>query len=133
MHVRVCAGGEHYALAVESVRELRELGDLSPVPGAPAGVLGVTNLRGEVLPVLALADLLGLRHAAQPARLVVVEDAGRRGGLAVDELVDVGPLSGSRDAGEGPFLEGAVLVSDALVGLIGVGPLLDATETRSPA
>ncbi len=133
MHVRIALGAEQYALAIAGVREVRELGDVARVPGAPASVLGVTNVRGEVLPVLALADLLGLAGDVQARRIVVVEDAGRRAGLAVDELVDVAPLAGLPEPAEGPFLEGAVVADGALIGLIDLPGLLDSVQAGSAA
>ena len=51
VHVRVRVAGEHYALPVEDVLEVAELRAITPVPGAPPAVLGVRNLRGQVLPV----------------------------------------------------------------------------------
>ena len=59
VHVRLRVGGESYAFGVEHVLEVAELGEIAPVPGAPAGVLGVRNLRGQVLPVFELASVFG--------------------------------------------------------------------------
>jgi purine-binding chemotaxis protein CheW len=84
----VRAGGGRLALPVEHVREIARLGALSPVPGAGEVVLGVRNLRGQVLPVFDLAALLG-RPAGEPARIVVAEAEGRRAGLAIDGVADV--------------------------------------------
>ena len=88
MVVRMQVGTGRFALPVESVREISRLGAISPVPGAGDVVLGVRNLRGQVLPVFDLAALLGVA-AGQPTRIVVAEEGGHRAGLAIDAVTDV--------------------------------------------
>ncbi len=56
---------EWYALPVSLVREVSRVAPLTEVPRAPASLLGVMNLRGEVLPVYDLK--LRLRLATRPA------------------------------------------------------------------
>ena len=92
VYVRFRVGSHGYALPVGHVREVAEPGPLSPVPGAPRPVLGVRNLRGQVLPVVDLAVVLGVEHDRKPARLLIAETGDHRAGLAVDEVVDVGDL-----------------------------------------
>ncbi len=60
--VRVAA--ERIALPIEHVRELLDAPVLTPVALAPRAVVGQLALRGTYLPVLALADLLGVPRAA---------------------------------------------------------------------
>jgi len=126
VHVRVRAGGEHYALPVTGVREVAKLGHLTPVPGAPPAVLGVWNLRGDVMAVIDLAALLGLQSAGAQDRIVVVEDGERRGGLAVESLVDVGAVPSSVDPVESEHLLGAVLIDRTPVGILDLGVVLGA-------
>ena len=128
VHVRMRVGGELYALPVENVIEVAELGDVAPVPGAPPAVLGVCNLRGEVLTVVDLAAIFGIRHEKAPARLVVAEDGARRAGFAVDEVIDVGDLPDATEPTESAFLVGAALADGSLVGLIEIPRVLDALD-----
>lgn len=127
--VRVRVGAEEYALPVRHVPEVAELGDVTPVPGTPAQVLGIRNLRGEVLPVFDLATGLGAEGGGSPDRLILAEDPGppvRRCALAVDEVLEVSELPDAQEAVGSPLLEGAVLLDGRLVGLIDVPALLDA-------
>jgi purine-binding chemotaxis protein CheW len=126
VHVRVVAGGEHYALPVTAVLEIAEIGKVTPVPGAPPGVLGVRNLRGQVVPVIDLATMLGLSADAENERIVVTEDDGRRAALAVTGTDDVGELGAPTEEVDSPYLSGAVLVEGALVGIVDVSALLAA-------
>jgi purine-binding chemotaxis protein CheW len=122
VHVRVLAGREHYAIPVDSVLEIAEHSQISEVPGAPAEVLGVRNLRGQVIPVIDLAASLGLT-SSEKERIVVVDDGGRLAGLAVDAVVDVGALGEVTEEVDSPYLRGALLVDGALVGVIDIAAL----------
>jgi chemotaxis signal transduction protein len=133
IHVRVRAGGEHYALPVEGVREIARRDRITPVPGAPAAVLGVWNLRGDVIAALDLAALLGLEGSAEEGRIVVAERAGLRAGLAVDEVTDVGALPERIEAADSDYLEGSVLVGSTPVGIIDLGAVLGAATAAAAA
>jgi purine-binding chemotaxis protein CheW len=126
VHVRVRIGRESYAVPVEHVIEVAELGDLSPVPGAHGSVLGVRNLRGDVLPVFDLASALGIAGDTLPRSLLVTEHAGVRAGLAVDEVTDVGALPPVGEATQSKLLVGAALDESGLVGVVDVGRLFAA-------
>jgi purine-binding chemotaxis protein CheW len=72
----VPVGADWYALELLAVREVVVAGRVEPLPGAPPAVLGLFNLRGEVVPVLDTAALLGV--GAPPAgspHLVIAETA----------------------------------------------------------
>jgi purine-binding chemotaxis protein CheW len=127
LHVRVRVADEHYALAVEDVLEVAELGDVTPVPGAGAAVLGVRNLRGQVLPVVDLATVFDL-PPAQSERIVIAERGGLRAGLAVDAVTGVEELPEASEEVDSPHLAGAALADGALVGVIDVGSVLEAVE-----
>ena len=124
--VRVRVGAEEYALPVRCVPEVGERGEITPVPGAPAPVIGVRNLRGEVLPVFDLAAALGAPDSGSGERIVVVEADGRRAALVVDAVIEVGELADPEEAVESTLLVGAALVDGALIGVIDVPALLAA-------
>ena len=73
----------------EVIETLRPL-PLQPVAGAPAFVRGLSLVRGELVPVVELALLLGAEGGA-PGRLVVVRAATRRLALAVDAVLRIVP------------------------------------------
>jgi purine-binding chemotaxis protein CheW len=123
IHVRVRVAREEYALPVERVLEVAEFGDLTPVPGSPPEIIGVCNLRGQVIPVMALASMLGLTgHESE--RIVVAELGDRRAGLAVDSVVDVGELPDASEQVSSPYLTGAVLIDGVLVGILDADAIL---------
>jgi purine-binding chemotaxis protein CheW len=124
VHVRVAVGGERYGIAVDCVREVAELGDVVAVPGAGPNLTGLRHLHGELLPVLRISGLLRA-PAGAPRRIIVVEDGGRRAGLAVDAAEEVEELPPADAPGE-PLTRGAVLHEGRVIGLLDVPALLDA-------
>lgn len=132
VHVRVRIAGEQYALPVERVLEVAELGALTPVPGSPPQITGVCNLRGKVVPVMALASMLGL-VAEEPDRIVVAELGERRAGLAVDAVIGVGELPDASEQVDSPYLSGAALAEGVLVGILDADAILSSVEPPEPA
>ena len=129
VHVRFRAGDESFALPVSQVLEVAELGELAPVPGSPQSVLGVRNLRGQVLPVIDLAAVLGTDGSHQAEKLVIAEEAGRRAGLAIDQVTDVGDLAGPIQEADSPFLSGSTLTDGELVGIVDLAGVFAAVES----
>ena len=77
-----------YALRLSAVVEINPRPVLTPLPSAPVWVLGSTNLRGDVVPVLDLRLFFGypVQHSREE-RLVVVQDVdGLKAGLVVDSI-----------------------------------------------
>ncbi|HTF88608.1 MAG TPA: chemotaxis protein CheW [Planctomycetota bacterium] len=88
-------GAAEYALDVADVQEVLRGLEWSPVPLAPASVIGLMNLRGQIVTVVDLAKLLGLEiepGAPIPApRDIHIVLSGPRPPLsfAVDEIGEV--------------------------------------------
>ena len=133
MVVRMRVGGEQFALPVEHVREIARLGAISPVPGAGNVVLGVRNLRDQVLPVFDLAALLGVTADCPPSRIIVVEQGGHRAGLAIDAVTDVAALPDASDDAASGFVSGTSLADGEQVGVIDVPRLFAALQERAAA
>jgi purine-binding chemotaxis protein CheW len=129
VHVRVRVAGEHYALPVEQVLEVAELGEIAAVPGSPPEVLGVRNLRGQVIPVIDLATMLGL-SGGESSRVVVAESGELLAGLVVDDVLDVGEMPAASEQAESDYLLGAFLIEGELVGALDLDAVLGPAETR---
>jgi chemotaxis signal transduction protein len=132
-YVRLRVGEESYALPVEHVLEVAELGEVTPVPGAQRAVLGVRNLRGQILPIVDLATVFAIRGSGNPQRVLVAEAKGQRAGFAIDDVSDIEQLPSSVDEAESDLLQGAVLTNDELVGVVDVERLFDLLEKEGAA
>lgn len=79
--------GQGYALDLMHVREIVEYGALTKVPRTPAAIRGVVNLRGNVMPVVDLGLIFGLKSGPITTRtcIIVVETIyeGERGVMGV--------------------------------------------------
>ncbi len=121
------SAGHGFALGLDHVRSVVAAVETTPLPGAPEGVLGFFDLRGDLVPVLAIpaGGTASPRAIGVDDRFVVV-DTGRRVVALVAESVQgveavvVEPLSridGMAD-GQAPFAgvcrvaEGLVLIHD---------------------
>jgi purine-binding chemotaxis protein CheW len=124
MHLRIRLGAEHYALGLEHVLEVVELGEITPVPGSAETLLGLRNLRGEILPALDLRAVLGIAGDEEPRRLVVVADGPLRAGLVVDDAIDFSRLPETAPTVGSPLVPEDVLVDGALVGVVDVAAVL---------
>jgi purine-binding chemotaxis protein CheW len=129
VYVRVRVAGEHYALPVEQVLEVADLGEVTSVPGSPPEILGVRNLRGQVIPVIGLATMLDL-GGDEPSRVVVAESGELRAGLVVDEVLDVGEMPPASEQVESNYLLGAFLIDGELVGALDLDAVLAPVGTR---
>ena len=89
-------GKTDFAVSAAEVAEVLRSAKLTRVPLAPAGLLGVTSLRGAVVPVISLAALLGEEAAPSTASArVLLLQLGTLIGVAVDA---VGALTKMRSA-----------------------------------
>jgi purine-binding chemotaxis protein CheW len=84
-------GGEEYGLDILRVQEIIRLQHLTRVPNAPDAIDGVMNLRGKIIPVIALRKRFGLEPipADKQTRIVVVEIQGTVLGFIVDSVSEV--------------------------------------------
>ncbi len=83
---------ERYALPLAELAEVLPLAAWTPVPGVPQHLLGVTNVRGDIRPVLNLHAMLSLPEPAEgdDAYAVYLRTSGREIGLRVDSLDRIG-------------------------------------------
>lgn len=82
---------QEYSLDIMCVREIRGWTKTTPLPHAPQHMKGVINLRGTVLPVMDLAQRLGLPSKEHTDRnvIIVVKHGEAMTGLLVDAVSDI--------------------------------------------
>jgi chemotaxis signal transduction protein len=114
----VPVGADRYAVATRLVREVAA--DLRPtvLPTAPAWVIGVVNLRGEVVPLLDTAAMLGLGPMAGATFAAVVELEAGPAALAADGVPAVVDLADALGSSDLPGSLGRHRVGDQLVVLL---------------
>ena len=88
----VQAGGQHLALPIGSLRGVERGRTVVTLPGASPSLRGIAGVRGQVVPVYALAELVGASGGAGEWLAIAAGDAPVA--LAFDALsglVDVAP------------------------------------------
>lgn len=92
--VTFALANERYGIEARFVHEIARFVDFTPVPGAGDFLVGVTNLRGEVLPVVNLRRFFRLseRGVTDLTRLIVLGENRREFGLLADQVDDVAEL-----------------------------------------
>lgn len=83
--------GETYGINVMQVQEVLRYTEIAPVPGAPAYVLGIINLRGNVVTVIDTRHRFGLEPGDlnDNSRIVIIEAEGHVVGILVDSVSEV--------------------------------------------
>jgi purine-binding chemotaxis protein CheW len=81
-------GSERYAVEVGFVREVYTLRDLTPVPCTPPYVLGIINVRGQVVSVTDMKVLFDLPRKAidNHSRVLILNGSGMEMGILVDTV-----------------------------------------------
>lgn len=82
---------ETYGINVMQVQEVLRYTEIAPVPGAPAYVLGIINLRGNVVTVIDTRQRFGLNNAdiTDNSRIVIIEADRQVVGILVDSVAEV--------------------------------------------
>ena len=136
--VTFCIGEETYGIAVMQVREVIRVSDITPVPGADEHILGIINLRGNVVTVLDMHRLLALPPAdlTDQSRIIISESNDQVIGLLVDSVaevvylkaseVEVRPNVGNEDGAK--FIRGVHSEGEQLLILIDVDQMLAPEE-----
>jgi purine-binding chemotaxis protein CheW len=131
---------ETYGVNVMQVQEVLRMTEIAPVPGAPDYVLGIINLRGNVVTVIDTRKRFGLelREVDDATRIVITEIEQQVIGMLVDavaEVVDVrmseietAPNVGNDESSR--FIQGVSSREGELLILVDLNKLLSADELR---
>lgn len=132
----VSLGGELFTIDLQNVREVFVVESITPVPGMPAGLVGVTNLRGSVVPLLDLRQMIGLAAENALKYAVVIKHGNWQVGVLVDTVPEIRTLSkdqflpapvGTGDGGN-PFVSTVVNLEDRLRGVLEASVVLSHFE-----
>lgn len=82
---------ENYGIESTFVREVYPLGDFTPLPGTPPFVLGIINVRGQVLSVIDIKKFFELpeRGLSDLNKVIIVHSRAMEFGILADAVVGV--------------------------------------------
>ncbi len=116
------------------IQEINKLMDMTKVPQAPSYVIGILNLRGQIVTIIDLGKKLGLgaTDTTLSSRNIIVNSPGEHVGLLVTRLSDV--ISADTDKIErapanmggiqGEFFSGVYKTEDRLIGILDINKVL---------
>ena len=129
---------ETYGINVMQVREVLRYSEIAPVPGAPDYVLGIINLRGNVVTVIDTCQRFGLPpiEITDNTRIVIIETNQQVIGILVDAVAEVvylkqseiesTPNVGNEETAK--FIQGVSHREDELLILVDLNKLLGEEE-----
>jgi purine-binding chemotaxis protein CheW len=84
----VTIGGIRYAIEIAYITEFTHLKQCIPLPCCPQYILGVINLRGEILSVIDMTSLLNIQNIVDKQDIVILQFESKRIALAVQNVED---------------------------------------------
>lgn len=120
------------------VQEINKLIEMTRVPQAPEYVLGILNLRGEIVTIIDLGKKLGLKSTelSDKTRNIIVNSNEEHIGLMVEQISDV--FQAEREKIEAPpaniggvqgkYFTGVFKTEDRLIGILDVEKVLEEGE-----
>jgi len=130
-------GEEWYAVGVGAVREIFQEYEVTSIPCVPDFILGVVNVRGEILSVTDPARMMHIgtieeTDGVKPPAIVIADDEVATA-VVVDEIGDITDVPNGSieppvsiiDRAQAEFVEGSVFVGGAMVGLLKVARILE--------
>lgn len=129
---------ETYGINVMQVQEVLRYTEIAPVPGAPEYVLGIINLRGNVVTVIDTRSRFGLppTEITDNSRIVIIESDEQVVGILVDSVaevvylrsseIDSAPNVGTEESAK--FIQGVSNRSGELLILVDLNKLLSDDE-----
>lgn len=113
-----------YALNVLNVQSIERMADITRVPYSTSYILGVINLRGEIIPVMSLRKRLKMdsKEYDDDTRIIIAQHEEHKIGIIVDGVREVlnipddtiQPASDVLENYDGTFIDGVIKQQDKL-------------------
>jgi purine-binding chemotaxis protein CheW len=137
-YVKLEVAGQRYAIRIEEIGEIIKPQHVTAIPGSKPHILGVTNVRGNMVPIVSLRYQMGLEEAemTSSARIIVVDHRGEQVGVKVDgvsqvvQLSSVQPAEGAQAMREGFNCEAIGHTDEGLVGILSLSRILEGQAWR---
>lgn len=146
--VHFSVNGRAYAIDIHRIQEIIFSREVTPLPMSPSFILGVIELRGQIIPVISLKGRLGLTAGKTDSRvpsngnsshILIVRIGGWTTGLMVDQVQEVvkihhgaiHPPDQFFTGEECKYLEGIGRLNDQLILILDLDQLLSLEDLKS--
>jgi len=121
-------GNQLWGMDIRYVKEVVKVKQYTEIPNAPMHVLGVFNLRGQIVPLLNLASILGVNLEGK-SKAIVLELDDEAFGVIVEEVLGVIRISESSieppPPNAGDYIRGVIKHEDTLVNVIDIEKIIE--------
>lgn len=126
---------DDFGMDIMMVKEIIRMQALTAMPNASKNVLGVTNIRGQVIPIISLKKVMDIEERDNDddqTRIIVVVSEEKTYGFKVDEVTEIIKIEDEsiEEAGkmneteENNYILGIAKLEDRLVKLIDLRKIL---------
>ncbi len=145
--IRICLfsiGEDTYAIPVDVLTEIIIPQKIFPVPTTPSHVLGVINLRGNIVPIVDIRPALFLPQQSVPGQIAILKFGNLLLGIIVNNVLavlsivvsSIQPLPPEASAQQSaaknraPFLKGIIQMENSVAALLNVERILDEIKLK---
>ena len=126
---------EYYALDIMKVNTIKEYELPNRIPHAKPFVKGVINLRGQIVPILDLREILGYEEdfSNEKRKIIIIENEDELLGLIIDEVLSISRIEDNQieDLDKVGFtdfadvIESVAKFDDKLVAILSIPKILE--------
>ena len=130
-YIVVMVGSEQYGIDISYIDNIVRMQKITRVPHAQPYLLGIINLRGEVVPVMSVRKKMGLEDdvLTNASRIIILKlEENASLGVIVDEVREVVNLSEDeidKVSNKGRFINGIGKHGDQLISLLEINALVE--------
>jgi purine-binding chemotaxis protein CheW len=127
-----------FGLSIFDVQEILENAEITPVPTTPHFLQGVINLRGDIVPVVDIREILQLpfKERTQESRIMILQINHVYLGILVDAITEVRHIekqivqteSTQMGVPDGKFISNIIQYKEGLLVLLDLGYLYTAIQ-----
>lgn len=121
---------QFYLISAASVEEVIDTIEITPVPLAAKWVKGLINLRGAVMTVVGLSELIGVPESKEYKNILIMKKDDKRKGLLIEEvseILDVDPkkvVLNDDAKGQNKYYSGIVSFPDKVANVVDVTKMI---------
>ena len=112
-YIRFSISDRLFAVPLNSALEIGERPDITPLPNIPDWILGISNIRGDIISMVDLCRFLRLTSARRnnAQRFIIVQNHHIRIGIVVDHILGMLAISEPEtEIQKSPYVDGDIAV-----------------------
>jgi purine-binding chemotaxis protein CheW len=129
----VTLNGEYFGINLVIIREFTEIRQVTPIPCTPDRIVGNMNLRGEIVTLVDIRNVLNMEaNTNSLSQAIVVEVADFVTGIVVDEILDImylnlseiAPVPAALHSAHNEYLHGTAFYGEKMMAVLNLEKLL---------